>query len=418
MDSGTFSIIDHQRTYYFNGTYDEVISNDQPKPPPMFPHGDDIHAVPSKDDILHKCCRQKWSERRKNRDNNNKRKRMGTEKSASTTPLTVLTAAIAAASTKSISDDNANVDDDAIKALPASAIPEGFPEELVFRTLAAYATIRTLSVQLRLSPFTPTAFLRAIYLPYPNRLLGSVHVHILRILLHNLQMGYNWKETSTTLPPPLDIVKKRKIDHIKWPLRAGDNLRFLDLHTWPIFYDDYCHLTADITYASLHDILDHIDLRALNLHNIVDRFTTTTSTTTGSENNNNVPKLEHQYLREDPHHDESFDDVIVMDSDEDYKVEDDDDHDHNDAFDYDDEDYGRSKKKKRNSKSTTKPKQPKSLPKMSTTTGTKGTTTIIGIAKTTSALPIQQQHSTNKKTNYFSQQKQSALGVKIGRAHV
>jgi hypothetical protein len=41
---------------------------------------------------------------------------------------------------------------------PASQLPAGFPPEHAFRALAAYSLVRTLSVQLRLSPFTPQAF--------------------------------------------------------------------------------------------------------------------------------------------------------------------------------------------------------------------------------------------------------------------
>eukprot|EP00429_Kryptoperidinium_foliaceum_P021171 CAMPEP_0176144732 /NCGR_PEP_ID=MMETSP0120_2-20121206/73705_1 /TAXON_ID=160619 /ORGANISM="Kryptoperidinium foliaceum, Strain CCMP 1326" /LENGTH=121 /DNA_ID=CAMNT_0017481143 /DNA_START=40 /DNA_END=402 /DNA_ORIENTATION=+ len=50
-------------------------------------------------------------------------------------------------------------------------LPGDFPPELAFRALAAYSLLRTLSVTLRLSPFTPNAFLRALYLPYPNKLV-------------------------------------------------------------------------------------------------------------------------------------------------------------------------------------------------------------------------------------------------------
>jgi len=91
--------------------------------------------------------------------------------------------------------------------LPASDLPQGFPPELAFRALAAYATIRTLSLELRVSPFTPNVFLRALYLPYPNRLLGRIHTAILRILLCNLQMGYHWNDSK----PAVDVVKKRKL---------------------------------------------------------------------------------------------------------------------------------------------------------------------------------------------------------------
>ena len=149
---------------------------------------------------------------------------------------------------------------------PASELPAEFPRELSYRALAAYSLIRTLSIQLRLSPFTPIVFLRALYFPFPNRILGQVHVAILRILLDNLQLGYHWgtKQSSAFITS-----KKRKVDGIRWPLRAGDNLGLLDLYTWPVFFDDYCHLTADTIYASLHDQPD----KCLDPKRLVSRIT-------------------------------------------------------------------------------------------------------------------------------------------------
>ena len=137
----------------------------------------------------------------------------------------------------------------------ASELPEGFPEELAFRALAAYALLRTLSRELRLSPFTPNVFLRALNLPYPSRLLGQVHVALLRHLLPTL--GYTYRSRGMAL------TKKRKIDGLRWNLRGGDNLTYLDSYTWPLFYDDYVHLTADILYERMHDPTSHLDFRAL-----------------------------------------------------------------------------------------------------------------------------------------------------------
>lgn len=148
---------------------------------------------------------------------------------------------------------------------PASHLPAGFPPELAYRALAAYSLIRTLSVSLRLSPFTPNVFLRALLLPYPSRLLGSVHVALLRILLSSLHMGYQWGSKASSLT----TAKKRKVDGLRYPLRGGDNLEILDRYTWPIFYDDYCHLTADIVYAAIHDTTRHVDLRWLDVSGIV-----------------------------------------------------------------------------------------------------------------------------------------------------
>jgi hypothetical protein len=133
-------------------------------------------------------------------------------------------------------------------------LPGDFPPELSFRSLAAYSLLRTLSVQLRLSPFTPNAFLRALYLPAPNRLLGEIHVALLRILfVQKLKsMGYSYKAGGGGV----GVIKRRQIDNIRWPLLAGDNLTHLDAHSWPLFYDDYCHLTADRLWASYRGSVD------------------------------------------------------------------------------------------------------------------------------------------------------------------
>lgn len=141
--------------------------------------------------------------------------------------------------------------------LIASELPEGFPEDLAFRALAAYAFLRTLSRELRLSPFTPNVFLRALNLPYPSRLMGRVHVALLRHLLPTL--GYSYRRRGMSLS------KKRKVDGFRWDLRAGDNLTYLDSYTWPLFYDDYVHLTADSIHERLHDTTSHLDYRALAL---------------------------------------------------------------------------------------------------------------------------------------------------------
>jgi DDT domain len=153
---------------------------------------------------------------------------------------------------------------DEVKPITASDLPEGFPSELAYRALAVYSLLRTLSIELRLAPFTPNVFLRALYLPFPNRLLGKIHVALLRILLTNLQLGYHWHDKM----PPMDVVKKRLVDGLKWPLRAGDCFRLLDTYTWPIFYDDYCHLTADIIHASLHDKTDFAEQRNVDVSGI------------------------------------------------------------------------------------------------------------------------------------------------------
>ena len=143
-------------------------------------------------------------------------------------------------------------------------LPGDFPPEFAYRALSSYALLRTLSVQLRLSPFTPNVFLRSLYLPYPNRLSGQIHVSLLRVLLPHLQMGYSYKPCGNAI----DVAKKRHVDGIRWPLRAGDNLSYLDNLSWPIFYDDYCHLTADRLWSSLNDRDIHVDFRNVDMHTI------------------------------------------------------------------------------------------------------------------------------------------------------
>ena len=145
--------------------------------------------------------------------------------------------------------------------LSTCTLPGDFPPELGYRALAAYALLRTLSRELRLSPFTPTVFLRALYLPFPNKLMGQVHVSLLRVLLPNLKMGFTYKPRGGGS----GVYKRRHVDNIRWPLRAGDNLTYLDGLSWPVFYDDYCHLTADRLWSSIHDEVLQLDFRNMGI---------------------------------------------------------------------------------------------------------------------------------------------------------
>jgi len=74
-------------------------------------------------------------------------------------------------------------------------------------------------------------------------------------------MGYSCKPKGNNIPDT--IWKKRRVDGIRWPLRAGDNLSFLDHLSWPLFFDDYAHLTADIIWASLNDDENHADFHRI-----------------------------------------------------------------------------------------------------------------------------------------------------------
>lgn len=138
-----------------------------------------------------------------------------------------------------------------------SKLPGGFPPEFSFRALAVYSFVRTLSVRLRLSPFTPNVFLRALYLPYPNNLIGEIHVSLLRVLLMELNLGYSFKQKGAIA----QYNKRRLIDNLRIPLKAGDNLTYMDSLSWPLFFDDYSHLTADRLWKSLMDQESYADIR-------------------------------------------------------------------------------------------------------------------------------------------------------------
>lgn len=206
-------------------------------------------------------------------------------------------------------------------AFPASELPEGFPRELSFRALAAYSLIRTLSIQLRLSPFTPNVFLRALNLPYPNRLLGQIHVAILRLLLGSLRMGYHWGKGFSQV-----VAKKRKLDGLRWPLRAGDNLEFLDTFSWPIFYDDYCHLTADILHTAMTDTTDYVDVRHLDTSSIKsDRLEGEDLDCSVGPTSFDSPSVIYLNILEEENDEDEYmaeDDFVQADSDEDFDASD------------------------------------------------------------------------------------------------
>ena len=132
---------------------------------------------------------------------------------------------------------------------------------------------------------------------------------ILRILLRHLKMGYHWGEqqhnnnnnnkstssSSSHTNISVDVVKKRKVDGLRWPLRAGDNLQILDSFTWPVFFDDYCHLSADSLYASLHDETLYIDYDTMDVSKVtVSDYQESSSSGGGSssENNKSSPLLQ------------------------------------------------------------------------------------------------------------------------------
>jgi len=145
--------------------------------------------------------------------------------------------------------------------LVASVLPSAFPPSLSFRALAAYSTIRTLSVQLRLSPFSPIAFLRALSLPLQSRLIGDIHSSILRILYASNDLGiYHYRGDGLSkmkLPP------KNQNDGISeyvsrkdflYP-NAGENLLYLDHITWPLYLCDYVNLTDEVEEVKVESAL-------------------------------------------------------------------------------------------------------------------------------------------------------------------
>jgi len=158
------------------------------------------------------------------------------------------------------------------EVLPAGTLPDGFPPELSFRALAAWSLLRTLSIPLRLSPFTPNVFLRALLLPYPSRLMGIIHVELLRVLLTSLQAGYHWDESPSSSSSrgtyKFVFPTKKRGDGLRWPLRASDNLEYLDRYTWPVFFDDYCHMSAHAHYDAINSQQNFVDLASLDISQI------------------------------------------------------------------------------------------------------------------------------------------------------
>jgi hypothetical protein len=236
-----------------------------------------------------------------------------------------------------------NEDHDLDQLFPASEIPEGFPPDLVFRALAAWATIRTLSLKLRFSPCTPIVFLRALHLPVPTRLLGHIHVALLRLLFPQIQQHYHWGAALSSHHgsnmrrfPWLPHVKKRKLDGLRWTLRAGDDLEYLDLFTWPIFVDDYAHLTADRLYWSatgppLDELNRNVDdprenpevWRNLDVSLVPDDWVDPTEDSTKRQNPR-IPSLSVLYLNDHTAHGEESDedDAVINDDDEEFNLAD------------------------------------------------------------------------------------------------
>jgi len=200
-------------------------------------------------------------------------------------------------------------------------IPSTFPSKHTYRATAAYSLLRTLSIELRLSPFTLQSFTSALLLPLPSKLLGEVHMRVLRVLFASAGVGQYYYEQLGDNGGIVDVIQRRKkqrihnnynsskarvgssctvgnnhtvndiseeeeFDIIK--KRGGNNLSYLDQSTWPLFYQDYA-LSTEISildvmstavttvgrgdhYGSSHEVDEEfIDVKSvamIPLHNI------------------------------------------------------------------------------------------------------------------------------------------------------
>ena len=158
-------------------------------------------------------------------------------------------------------------------------IPTDFPPRHSFRATAAYSLLRTLSKELRLSPFTLQSFLAALMLPIPSRLLGEIHVRFMRVLFAHSGMGNYSKLGSGEGAVFLKRVRREKVwkhgDKLKGDdamdkeeeyvrARSYDNLFYLDNLTWPLFLEDYV-ITAEEKFLQNANTDDEefIDARSL-----------------------------------------------------------------------------------------------------------------------------------------------------------
>lgn len=155
-------------------------------------------------------------------------------------------------------------------------IPSEFSPSHSFRAAAAYSLLRTLSKELRLSPFTLQSFLSALMLPVPSRLLGEVHVRVMRVLFAHAGLGTYAKQGLGDTHIFLKKNKRvnygsvRELDSEGESVeveelitkRGCDNLFFLDSLTWPLFYEDYAVATESKFMEDLDDEDAFIDSRS------------------------------------------------------------------------------------------------------------------------------------------------------------
>lgn len=122
-----------------------------------------------------------------------------------------------------------------------------------------------------MSPFTLQSFLSALMLPIPSRLLGEVHVRVMRVLFANIGMGSYGKLGRGDGPIFLKRAKRNILandaedDEIAEEFvraRGCDNLYYLDSLTWPLFYEDYVIATEGKFVDEMADKDEFIDGRS------------------------------------------------------------------------------------------------------------------------------------------------------------
>ena len=122
-------------------------------------------------------------------------------------------------------------------------LPANFEPSQMYRATAAYSLLRTLSIELRLSPFTLQAFLHGLMLPVPCNLMGEIHARVLKVLFANINYG----SYSKFGEEPTAFVRKETllVDGAEYsvetevPKKGCDNLTNMDRTTWPLFFQDY-----------------------------------------------------------------------------------------------------------------------------------------------------------------------------------
>ena len=143
-----------------------------------------------------------------------------------------------------IASDSTTVSFSGPTSLIASKLPPSFPQEEAFRAISLYSTIRTFSLQLHLSPFTPTAFLCGITCPFMTKLIGEIHVALLRVLFLNIGRGADFYRLASSSLLTSNS-KARQGSGLVDPdeLMGSECLSYMDTASWPLFYVDYVEAT-------------------------------------------------------------------------------------------------------------------------------------------------------------------------------